>query len=206
MTHEQDIFDLSNIRSVPRERLRKGGPIKLANIHINSLDPINFNITEIRFNAEQSLDTQIKQRISPIRDKLTILGFDGDKLYTAIYEAVRNAHQHGNKSDHSKPVKVGLRYSKDHIECIVSDLGQELDPEFASYVLFHRLGCQDEVKPTDFYSFTGREKPNPNNGTGTYFMHLYSDEVKYCISPEGGLLVLLSQKKRERKTSNREFT
>ncbi len=120
-----------------------------------------------------------------------------EKLFGGLYEAFRNAHQHGNKKDPEKAIRINYRATEDAFEVVVSDEGGKLDANFIPFILLHRQGLD---KPYPFYRFAPHvERREENSGTGTYVMHMAADEVNYYKNQWGGLSAQLIVRKSESK-------
>jgi len=120
-----------------------------------------------------------------------------DKFYSAVYEAVRNAHQHGNKKDPSKKIGIAYKTTPDSFEVIVSDYGGRINANFIPFVLLHRQGLSRQV--ISFYQFAPSVRQLPeNSGIGTYTMHMVCDEVNYYKNRNGGLSVQLIVRKNKK--------
>jgi anti-sigma regulatory factor (Ser/Thr protein kinase) len=112
-------------------------------------------------------------------------------MYTATYEACKNAFEHGNNGDKRKYVTLADRIEQSTAEVVVIDEGGVIDPEFAAFVQAHRQ-MKNIDKPLVFYDFSRRRARNQDNlGLGTSFMHMYADEVHYFKAENGGLAVQL---------------
>ena len=188
----QDIFDAACIDSLVRKIFRERGELDLQHFSIPTYK-IRQDYTVVECQIDQKTHGKdIRRTIEPIIDKAESMGYSHN-LFTAVYEAVLNAYQHGNKMDPNKKVTIAYKIGREKADIVVMDEGGVLDPEFVPFVLHHREG-QHTTRFLDFYKFTGREKPEGNNGTGTSFMHTYVDTVSYFKSPAGGLVVQLTKK------------
>ncbi|MBI4146585.1 ATP-binding protein [Candidatus Woesearchaeota archaeon] len=117
-----------------------------------------------------------------------------ERFSNAVYEAFRNAHQHGNKKDPSKTITVHHRSTETTFEVVVSDQGGTLRPDFPAYIAFIR---QRPCGILSYYTFapgTPRDT-NENAGIGTFNIHLTSDRVEYYRNEHGGLSVKMTIEK-----------
>ena len=197
-----DIFDVDEIDSILRQRIREGREVNLKefDIPVYEIDPV-YTTEEFRFSPERNIYLrQVRSTIEPISVKAEESGFDHN-VFTALYEAVLNAHQHGNKKAPDKKVILAHNIEEETARFAVVDEGGMIDPEFISFVLRHREKRHKEDgerkgKILDFYRFIGKDKPEYNNGTGTSFIHMYMDGVSYFKYIGGGLALHLTKKKK----------
>ena len=118
-----------------------------------------------------------------------------EKFLTAVYEAFRNAYQHGNKRDPAKKIHLSYRIGNDFFEVVVSDEGREMLADFIPFVMMHQVGLDTACS---FYEFSdAKEKLDENSGIGTFIIHYSSDEVKYFKNEFGGLSIALKIKARK---------
>ncbi|MBR9691393.1 hypothetical protein GOV06_01280 [Candidatus Woesearchaeota archaeon] len=191
-----DIFDFENLDSIVRKVFEQEGLVSLSKLNDKKVSiPADYKIKEI--NLETGEPSEMRLAIEPISQEFEKAGY-GPQLFTALYEAVLNAFQHGNKKDSSKLIRVGYKISEEQVDIMVEDQGGELDPNFIPYILEHR---EERYKNhfKNFYEFSGKEKPSKNHGTGTMFMHQYTDRVNYYHSENDGLIVHMIRKKPEEK-------
>ena len=191
-----DIFDVDEMNSVLRQRVREGREINLKdfNIPVYELGP-DYAVEKFSFSPERNIYLrQVRAKIEPISTIAEGQGYDHN-VFTALYEAVLNAHQHGNRRDASKQVTLAHNIEDNLARFTVIDEGGIIEPEFIPFVLRHREGRHNK-KMLDFYSFIGKPKPATNNGTGTSFIHMYMDEVLYFKHIDCGLAVHLTKKKK----------
>jgi len=187
----KELFDLNDLDSLVRQLIRERPTIDLKDFNIphyeiySSYKSVDFSFTPNNHKKE------IKEAVTSILEPLSGNQKVYDSLYTALYEAVLNAQQHGNKHDPNKKVTIAYKINKKSVEIAVIDEGGIIDMEFIPFILMHKGKKQEEF--IDFYKFTGRPKPITNNGTGTSFMHTYVDGVFYFKSGTGGLVVHLSK-------------
>lgn len=189
-----DIFSLENSHSLARAKYK--GDIYLPTCGLPTFSPSQEDYTtldihiqkgESVFNYNPAL-TDISQLAKHTEKQ--------DKFYTAIYEAVRNAHQHGNKKDPSKKITLSYKSTEDSFEVIVSDYGGRINANFIPFVLLHRQGISN---PYNFYQFASNVKQLPeNSGIGTYIIHMICDEVNYYKNKNGGLSVQLIVRKNKK--------
>lgn len=185
-----EIFDLDTIDSVVRQILRSQGPIDLADFEIPTFSiPEDYTTVDVALKPD-NYQRMIRQYIEPVVQEAEDSGFSTN-IYTAIYEGVLNAFQHGNDKDPSKKVILGYSIQDDEATFTIVDEGGVIDPELAAFVLMHRKHGSDGPRQT-FYEFSGRQRPETNHGTGTTFMHIYADQVRYHKHEDGGLALVLS--------------
>ena len=133
----------------------------------------------------------IRAAVEPIAERAEALGCNAN-LFTALYEAILNGHQHGNKLDPEKEVVVAYKIDSHSAEIAIIDQGGEVNPAFIPFIFKHRR--EDTQKSfINWYDYSKLQKPGTNNGTGTSFMHTYVDNVQYFKSEEGGLVVHLTK-------------
>jgi anti-sigma regulatory factor (Ser/Thr protein kinase) len=187
-----DLFSLEQPDSLVR-RVFAGKRLSLSGLDLKVFVPgetytiVTFNICE----GEDVLDY-----LEQIRDVSKEGRHTGkhERFHSGVYEAVRNAFQHGNKKDPSKKVIISYKSTDDAFEVVVADEGGSINGNFAPFVLFHRNGLPD--KPNSFYKFAPEvERLEENSGIGTYIIHSVSDEVNYFINENGGLSVQMTIKK-----------
>ena len=186
------LFDVDDVESIIRKSTKGRGVIDLNDYDIPTYDiPENYTIKKCRFNPE-SYAKEIRSAIEPIVDLAESKGCAAN-LFTALYEGVLNAYQHGNKKDKDKEVTIAYSIKSSSAEVAIIDEGGVINSEFMPFVIRHREGKHKE-RFLDFYEFTGMEKPSTNNGTGTSFIHTYVDDVIYFKSDKGGLALHLAKK------------
>ncbi len=202
-----DIFNLDNLESVVRNKFGTNKEVKLKDLTNNySAIPNDYERIELKLESEEVF-SELRDKIQPICTEFEKEGY-GANLFTAVYEAVLNAYQHGNKKDTSKKITLAYKHSLEHLDLMVEDEGGVVDSNFVPFVLRHREGVYKE-KFLNFYEFSGKEKPDKNQGTGTSFMHQYVDSVNYLISEKGGLIVHMvrnkpaPEKKKKKKKSHK---
>jgi len=136
--------------------------------------------------TEETVELKLPSRIEAIgeaagaaMDAARRLGFADDALFgveLAVREAVTNAVLHGNQSDESKPVEVGLSGTEAELVITVRDRGAGFDPEAVA----------DPTAAENILKASGR---------GILFMRTFMDEVTWERPPEGGTLVRMTKKK-----------
>ncbi|RME52067.1 hypothetical protein D6783_05945 [Candidatus Woesearchaeota archaeon] len=179
-------------------------------LHLPSLahvDPFRFdptwNVQDYHIPRKQ-YDHTITEIVERLGDELTRENFP-PSLETAVFEAVRNAHQHGHQGNPSKPITIGYRiipgteeHPKKRAQIAVSDRGGTIHKDFLPYILHLRqlLGKnKEEFLQTleNFYFFSDKEKKTQKNwGLGTSLMHAYAQRVEYFANEHGGLVVVLT--------------
>lgn len=197
-----DIFDVDEIDSVLRQRIREGKEVDLKDfdIPVYEIDPL-YALEQLYFNPERNIYLkQVRSAIEPVSVKAEERGFDHN-VFTALYEAVLNAHQHGNRKSPDKKVILAYNIEDEVAKFAVVDEGGIINPEFIPFVLRHRERGNKEDRERkrsilDFYEFIGKDKPEYNNGTGTSFIHMYMDKVSYFKHINGGLALHLTKKKK----------
>lgn len=190
-----ELFEVDERDSLVRRILQMHGEINLSEFELPSyqINP-GYTVKEINLSSERNqYAREIRSALEPISQEAENSGYS-PMLFTALYEAVLNAHQHGNKFNQDKKVKVAYKFDAETAEVAIIDEGGILHPDFISFVLRHREGKHFD-QFLDWYSFTGQDKPESNNGTGTSFIHTYAHNVQYFKSDEGGLVVHLTRHK-----------
>jgi hypothetical protein len=176
MDFESDSFDIKNKFVI--ERLKD-------KIEINSLKeiqiPASFEKKEIRLPSE-NYAAKLRNQIQEITEFYEKQGFNPN-IFTAIYEGVLNAHQHGNNLDEKKKILLNHRLENKNLEIIIEDEGKELDEYFLPFILnLREMSYKSTFSFIDWYKFANKEKNKTNNGTGSSFMHAYMDKVRYFKS------------------------
>ena len=113
-----DIFDLKDISSVVREVTRQSGPVSLENFKVYPFAvPEDFERVELEFSPKDYRE-KIKRDIKPFVDYACFHGIP-ENIYTALYEAVLNAFEHGNGKDPHKKVTLAYKISNEGAEFAV---------------------------------------------------------------------------------------
>ena len=185
-----ELFDIDSVDSLVRQVWAQRKTISLDQFEMPTYEiPDSYTIKEFNFSSEDNIyRKEIKCALDDIANKSMAAGYP-ISVFTALYEAVLNAHQHGNKKDSAKKVVIAYKIDNETVEVGVIDEVGELTPEFFPFVQRHREGLEPVL---DFYKFSGREAQGPNLGTGTSFMHMYADNVQYFKSSESGLVAHLT--------------
>lgn len=156
--------------------------------------PENYQILTACFSNDPSLS---REEIGTVLKRLLIqeMGLsDIPPIYTALYEAVLNAHEHGNGGHPNTSVRVAYPPNSKGKSFVVSDEGGILMPEFIPFILAQKKRKENDPF-LNFYEFSGVQKPTSlNMGTGTSFMHAYSNVAYRRDSKTGGLTVKLTEK------------
>lgn len=191
-----DIFSLDDSNSHIRSKLREN-PIIFSNSNLKRIRiPSHYKKQELSL-PTNNYGNEIRREVELIGSLAEEKGFSPN-IFTAVYEAVLNAHQHGNKLDESKRILIGTNITKKNLEVVVADEGEMLHPEFSAFILNLRNTPNIAAQTFSWYAFSGEEQPEINNGTGTSFMHTYMDEIRYFQSSElGGLAVYMSKTRRK---------
>lgn len=182
-----DILSLENDSSLVRIKFK--GEIDLADYNLVPFVP-NDKYTSKDFFIPKNEDTlDFRAEITEICRQGKFTG-KHEKFDGAVYEAFRNAYQHGNHKDPKKKVTLSYRTTPENFEVVVSDQGGKINGDFIPFVLMHRQGHLQT--PYSFYKFARNAKQKPeNSGIGTYILHMVSDEVNYFTNPDHGLSVQL---------------
>ena len=193
-----DIFDVDEIDSVLRQKLRQENiNLREFKVPVYEIEQ-DYQVEQFRLSSDRKTYLkQVRRSIENISEMAESRGFDHN-IFTALYEAVLNAHQHGNHANSNKKILLAHNIEEGIAKFVVIDEGGNINPEFIPFVLRHREGrYEDGRKIVDFYKFTHTNKPEYNNGTGTSFIHMYMDEVHYYKHVEGGLAVHMTRRKRD---------
>ena len=152
----------------------------------------NYTVTKYHFSPDRkTAEGEVRKAVEPVVKLAEEMGCHTN-LMAALYEAVLNAHQHGNKGDHKKKVTIAYKITPGSSEIAIIDEGGEFNASFIPFVFKHRNGEHKE-RFVNFYEFSGSPKSTERNlGTGTSFMHTYGDKVGYFKSEKSGLVVHLS--------------
>ena len=106
---DNDIFNLDNIESVVRNMVKEGaveGKIKLPSFNRQTYSiPDDYDKNNIKLKSTEP--KHVRSSIEKICEKFEKAGYNPN-IYTAVYEAVLNAFQHGHERDPSK--KIILAY------------------------------------------------------------------------------------------------
>ncbi|RME77674.1 hypothetical protein D6774_03670 [Candidatus Woesearchaeota archaeon] len=194
----QELFEIPSLDSLVGEPFsEQSEPFDLRLLEIPPYTiPQNRTIRQTTFPAlPKEYSPLIRTFVEPVAQEAEQNGFNSN-IFTALYEAVLNAHQHGNQLDPTKTVTLAYAIEEDMFCASIIDQGGRIDPAFVPFVLRHKLG-EHKKKFIDFYQFSNKEKPKSNRGTGTSFMHTYVNQVNYYKSEEGGLVVELIKLKPE---------
>jgi len=181
-----EIFSIDALDGIVRQILRERGTIDLADFNIPTYSIPEDYSTHTLTGLDSSIHaSQLRGAIEPAAQEAEAAGF-GSGLFTAVYEAALNAHQHGNEGNPEKRIIIAYKLDK-CAEFVIVDSGGRINAELASYILAHR----QTNKLPNFYDFAACERSGQNLGTGTQFMHIYADDVKYFKHKDGGLAVVL---------------
>ena len=93
-------------------------------------------------------------------------------LLLAVTEAVTNAIIHANKCDETKKVQVNVTKNGNTLTITIKDEGKGFDPS----------KVPDPTEPENLLKDSGR---------GLYLMKIYSDELKFNITPTGTETILI---------------
>ena len=192
---QQELMSLYSANSLARKPF--GERISFSESGVSPVNiPERFKIRNFR--PIQGLDlrklsTSISRDLSKqgITDRVYV-----SQVISGLCEAVKNAYEHGNKEEGSKDIFFAKCYERKNIEFLVGDCGNELNGHFIPFVLLFRQKGEKSFfgNIPDFYSFSGEMyAPQGHSGVGTKTMHIGFDDVRYFVSPFGGLLVYLSR-------------
>lgn len=93
-------------------------------------------------------------------------------LLLAVTEAVTNAIIHANKCDETKKVQMNVTKNENKLIITIKDEGKGFDPS----------KVPDPTAPENLLKDSGR---------GLYLMKIYTDELKYNITPTGTETILI---------------
>lgn len=182
-----DIFDIDGLNSLVRRAFAGLGEIKLSETSLVCVPiPETFSKIPVRIEKEHP-GTSIRSVCEQVASTAEQHGF-GYNLFTAVYEAVKNAYEHGNNHNPDLPIDLAYLVGEDRFDVMVQDAGGTLDPNFLAYVERYRRG-EHRKQVIDFYEFSGKEKQGDNQGTGVHFMFTYLDDLFFYRSVNDGLLV-----------------
>lgn len=155
----------------------------------NYYDKVNIKLDNTQYAKK------IREIIEPISNGTENLGYSPN-IFTALYESILNAYQHGNKYNDKKKIIMASSINPNKLEFIIADAGKTLHEKFFRFILKQREKSDENSNFINWYKFSGEKKPETNNGTGTSFMNAYMDEVKYfhCIDTNGLGIYLKKQK------------
>jgi anti-sigma regulatory factor (Ser/Thr protein kinase) len=186
----KELFELDSLDSLVRLYFARQKPIELKRFKVETFEiPPDYAILNLIIGENYA--SEIREQIEPVIRLAEEKGCNHN-LYTAVYEAVLNAYQHGNRKDPKKKTTVAYKLGEEAVQFAIIDQGRQMDPNFIPYILRHKAGAH-KIKFLNYYEFTGKEQPKTNNGTGTSFMHEYVDKVEYFKAKNGGLVVHLTK-------------
>ena len=189
-----DLFDIESLDSLVRQELREPKVVSLNDFKIPVFKLPSNSVTITVNLPSEKYEKHIRSAIEPVGEIAEAKGYSGN-FFTALYEAVKNAHEHGNKKDENKHVLINHKIDDESAKIAIMDQGGVLEPDFIPFIIAHRE-IDIKEKFLNYYQFSGKQKPRSSNlGTGTSFMHAYADKVQYFKSSSGGLVVLLTKKK-----------
>lgn len=181
----KNIGELHDFDSVVRKRLREQG-----NISWDSIQPAvsiprkkGFRTRYLHQipDGSNSLLSFAKKELKPHLTKFS-------NAFTPVYEAVKNAYEHGNA--HEKDAKILLSTRKDGsgLEVLVGDEGRQgIHPEFWTFV--NKVYDHSDTV-TNWYDYSKEQRPPEHAGLGTLNIHRGTRDFTYHKSEElGGLLV-----------------
>ncbi len=93
-------------------------------------------------------------------------------LLLAVTEAVTNAIIHANKCDETKKVQMNVTKDDNKLIITIKDEGKGFDPS----------KVPDPTEPENLLKDSGR---------GLYLMKIYTDELKYNLTPTGTETILI---------------
>jgi len=133
-----DIFNLDNRNSFIWTILESGIVFDLSKSNLPKVGiPKNYSSKVIIPNqSKESIEKQFETCLVPLIFQVdTLVGYGGINFDSAVYEALRNAYEHGNQKDSSKKIILANKFSNGKIEVMVKDEGGIIDPLFALFVL-----------------------------------------------------------------------
>jgi len=190
--------DISSLMESSILKSRLDGEIYLDSPDLTQIEiPSRFK-KEILSLPKNNYNSEIRKIVEPISEEVEKLGFGGN-VFTSLYEALKNAHEHGNLSSPKKNIILASNINPQNLEFIICDQGKKLHPKFTRFIL--ELREKDLINGgfINWYEFSA-EKPKPgrdNNGTGTSFMHVYVDRIRYFKSDDLGGLAVYMRKNRK---------
>lgn len=195
-----ELTDLLDPESVTRKIFEEKGYVDISEYEAtpyeipSEADVQIHNIVSPR-RERRKLKKEINQIIKPVMEEASEKGYP-PQLETALYEAILNAHQHGNKEDPNKNITTVRNINEDNFLFSVIDEGGIIEAPFIPYLQSIK---QANLKKNfvNYYDddFSLKNQPETNIGTGTSFMHLYTDQVNYYKSKERGLVVEMKKDK-----------
>ena len=188
----EDIVSLELASSLARVPFRFEESINLSDYDLPKIG-LDDSYTSRRFNIPRGKDTlDFHSSLAKICKEARHTGKQ-EKLLSGLYEAFRNAWQHGNGKNPEKAIEVSYKSTDNDFEVVVSDEGGKISTDFVPFILLHRQGMD---KPLSFYNFSPTAKIlEENSGNGTFVMHMTADEVNYFKNYFGGLSVQLILRK-----------
>jgi len=189
----EDIFSYNDPESITIQRTKEG--INFNNSNLKSIKiPNHFKKQVLSLHPDKNIySKQIKKSSNYVQNIANQYGYS-NSIYTAIYEGLLNAHQHGNNYNENKQIILASHINEKKLEIIIADQGDKLPKMFLPFILQLRGGKKGEF--LDWYKYSGETKNRTNLGTGTSFMHSYMDEIRYYISKDTkGLAIYMNKKK-----------
>lgn len=153
----------------------------------------DYTITQINPTLE-NYSSQTREIINPILNEAENKGYKPN-ISTAIFEAVKNAFEHGNSRSPNKSILIGHKFNDKSLELLVCDKGKELHKSFLRFILAQR-NKKSETNFLKWYEFS-KTKPRENTdnlGLGTSFIHAYMDKIGYFYNSESDGLALYMRK------------
>lgn len=190
-----DLFDIDDKDSLVRRAFNSLGEVRLSELGLLPI-PISdiFNRVPVKIDPTQ-VGASLRKYCDNVASVAESLGF-GYNLFTAVYEALKNGYEHGNNCDPTRELILAYLAGDDRFDVMLRDSGGILHSDFLAFIEKHRR-TENRGKMWNFYEFSDRERPTEgdNLGIGTSFMHLYMDDVFYCIGDNDGLLVHMVKRK-----------
>lgn len=114
-------------------------------------------------------------------------GFE-ERLVYGLYEALKNASEHGNKEDLSSRIYFKKDINENYAEFVISDEGTSFDKSLFDY-LKH---IEDEgFRSKSFYDFNNIVQAQNHGGAGVKLLYSLFDFINYAQNEKGGLELFL---------------
>ena len=187
-----NLFNTENLAKISKEIFDIESFFDLRSLNIDTFDiPSDYQLQDFIIVNQKNYPKLIRAVAEDISHKAEDIGCP-PQVFTAIYESILNAYQHGNRKDPNKNIKIGRKLTKNSLEVCIVDEGGVIQSEFVPFIMAHYAGNYKNGF-LDYYQFTNNKKNDNNQGKGTFFIFSYVDEVRYFKSPSGGLGIYLKK-------------
>jgi len=128
-----DIFTEGTLDSLVAQAVADVPDIDLSILQVqNYTIPEDYTVIETQFSKE-NYAAQIRDFIKPVELEAEENGCNPN-LHSALYEAVLNAHQHGNRLNPHKKVKIAYKITANKEEIVGIDEGGKFKVAFIQFI------------------------------------------------------------------------